>query len=89
MEERSKQAALTEAAYLRFLISQKPNDYPEIRALLKQLINETNHIGVNINQIVYNNNSRLYLQSDKERLIAYMRKLNQTVDEAVDRIGNQ
>lgn len=45
-------ANMKEAEYLRLLISQKPNDYPEIRRLLKDLINEVNHIGNNINQIV-------------------------------------
>lgn len=89
LAERSKRAALTEAAYFRFLISNKPNDYPEIRIMLKKLINEINHIGVNINQIVHNHNSGLYSETDKERLIAYMRRLNQTVDRAVDEIGNQ
>lgn len=32
---------------------QKPNDYPEIRILLRELINEVNHIGININQMVH------------------------------------
>ena len=58
-------ANMNEAEYLRLLISQKPNDYPEIRKLLKDLINEVNHIGTNINQIVHNNNSALYMKADK------------------------
>ncbi|SHM29580.1 mobilisation protein (MobC) [Anaerosporobacter mobilis DSM 15930] len=82
-------ANMKEAEYLRLLISQKPNDYPEIRRLLKDLINEVNHIGNNINQIVRNNNSALYTKADKERLIAYMKKLNVVVNEAVIMIGNQ
>ena len=51
---------MCEADYLRLLISQKPNDYPEVRELLKELINEVNRIGININQIVFNNNAGLY-----------------------------
>ena len=82
-------ANMKEAEYLRLLISQRPNDYPEIRRLLKDLINEVNHIGNNINQIVRNNNSELYTKADKERLIAYMKKLNVAVNEAVIMIGNQ
>lgn len=82
-------ANMKEAEYLRLLISQKPNDYPEIRRLLKDLINEVNHVGNNINQIVRNNNSGLYTKADKERLIAYMKKLNVAVNEAVIMIGNQ
>ena len=30
---------MNEAEYIRLLISQKPNDYPEVRKLLKELIN--------------------------------------------------
>ena len=73
--DKAKEAGLTEADYFRLLITQEPNDYPEIRGGLKSLINEINRIGVNINEIVYNNNSKLYRQSDKERLLAYMRRL--------------
>ena len=86
---RAGEAKLSEAEYLRLLISQKPNDYPEIRKLLKDLINEVNHIGVNINQVVFNNNSSFYTTQDKEHLIAYMKKLNVSVNEAVNQIGNQ
>lgn len=56
---------------------------------MKELINEVNRIGININQIVFNNNAGLYSKEDKTQLIAYMRKLNQKVDEAVVKIGNQ
>jgi len=80
-------AGMFEADYLRFLISQKPNDYPEIRVLLKQLINEVNRIGNNINQVVHNNNSELYRREEKEHLIAYMKKLNLAVKEAVGLFG--
>ena len=67
---------MNEAEYIRLLISQKPNDYPEVRKILKELINEVNRIGININQIVFNNNAGLYSKEDKTQLIAYMRKLN-------------
>ena len=85
--DKAKEAGLTEADYFRLLITQEPNDYPEIRGGLKSLINEINRIGVNINEIVYNNNSKLYSQSDKERLLAYMRRLNETMKEAVEQLG--
>lgn len=52
LEEKAKQAGMTESQYLRLMISQKPNDYPEVRQLLRDLINEVNRIGVNINQIL-------------------------------------
>ena len=78
---------MSEAEYFRLLITQKPNDYPEIRYSIKELINEVNRIGVNINEIVHNNNSELYRVADKERLVAYMRRLNETVDEVVVKLG--
>ena len=84
-----KANGMNEAEYIRLLISQKPNDYPEVRKLLKELINEINRIGININQIVFNSNAQLYSKKDKEQLVAYMKKLNQSVSEAVVKIGNQ
>ena len=88
LAEKAEMACMCEADYLRLLISQKPNDYPEIRILLKQLTNEINRIGNNINQVVYNNNSELYRREDKENLNAYMKKLNLTMKEVVERVGN-
>ena len=84
-----KAKGMNEAEYIRLLISQKPNDYPEVRKLLKELINEINRIGININQIVFNSNAQIYSKKDKEQLVAYMKKLNQSVSEAVVKIGNQ
>lgn len=89
LAEKSAEQNMNEAEYIRLLISQKPNDYPEVRKLLKELINEVNRIGININQIVFNNNAGLYSKDDKTQLVAYMRKLNQKVNEAVVKIGNQ
>lgn len=83
-----EQFGMKEAEYFRFLLSQKPNDYPEIRILMKELINEVNHIGVNINQVVRNNNSGIYSENDKQHLLAYMKKLNVTMDEVVRKLGN-
>ena len=80
LADKAQQANMTESEYLRLMISQKPNDYPEIRILLRELINEVNHIGININQIVHNHNSGIYSEADKERLVAYMRKLNTEVN---------
>lgn len=89
LKQKAEERSLSESRYLRLLISQKPNDYPEIRKLLKELINEVNAVGNNINQITRSYNSRLYLESDRELLSAYMRKLNLLVKEVVDQIGNQ
>lgn len=89
LSEKAKEAGMCEADYLRLLITQKPNDYPEIRILLKELINGINAIGNNINQITRNHNSKLYRSEDRELLTAYMKKLNLLVKEAVEQIGNQ
>lgn len=88
LAEKSETAGMCEADYLRLLISQKPNDYPEIRKLLKNFINEINHIGTNVNQIVHNHNMEFYSKEDKERLFAYLRKLNLVVKEVVAQIGD-
>lgn len=85
--KKAEEAGMSESDYFRLLITQEPNDYPEIRVGIKTLINEVNRIGVNINEIVYNNNSKLYRTADKERLIAYMRRLDETVAKAVDDFG--
>ena len=86
---KAKDASMNEAEYIRFLISQKPNDYPEIRKLLKQLINEVNRIGVNVNQIAKSSNAGICNAGDKDRLFAYMIKISKSLDEAVKKIGYQ
>ena len=63
LADKAQQANMTESEYLRLMISQKPSDYPEIRVLLRELINEVNHIGTNINQIVHNHNSGIYSEA--------------------------
>lgn len=82
------EAGLSEAEFVRLLVTQKPMDYPEIQEGVHNLVNEVNRVGVNINEVVHNNNSQLYKESDKERLIAYMRKLNELLNRAVKDIGN-
>ena len=89
LKEKAKEAGMNETEYIRFLIWQQPNDYPEIRILLGRLINEINHIGVNINQIVKRHNSGEYQEGDKVRLEAYLRKINDTLQEAVVDLGNK
>ena len=70
--KKAEEAGMTESDYFRLLITQQPSDYPEIRGGIK---------------IVFNNNSNLYLTADKERLIAYMRRLNETLAKVVDDCG--
>lgn len=89
LSEKAKAAELCEADYLRLMITQKPNDYPEIRTLLRELINEVNAVGNNINQITRNYNSKLYRTEDRELLLAYMKKMNYLMLEVTEKLGNQ
>lgn len=88
LQAKVSELGMTESEFIRLLITQRPKDYPEIRQMLNSLINEVNRIGVNINEIVHNNNSMLYSDSDKTRLLAYMNKLNEAVNKAVMDIGD-
>ena len=63
LSEKAGTAGMCEADYLRLLITQKPNDYPEIRILLKELINEVNAIGNNINQLSVKANALGFIDS--------------------------
>ena len=58
LKRQAGERGMKESEYIRLLLSQKPNDYPEIRILLKELINEVNAIGNNINQIAHNTNAK-------------------------------
>lgn len=80
---------MKESVYFRFLISQKPKDYPEIVQLLKRLINEVNYIGHNINQIAKSIHSGYLGINDEKVLIAYMKKLNAEVNKVEEIIGSQ
>ena len=88
LKRKVEELGMTESEFIRLLITQKPKDYPEIRKMLTGLIGEVNRIGVNINEIVHNNNSMLYSDSDKSRLFAYMLKLNEKLNKVVDDIGD-
>ncbi len=87
LKSRAKERGVKESEYIRLLLSQKPNDCPEVRILLKELINEVNAVGNNINQITRNHNSKLYRAEDRELLKVYMKKLNLAAREVADKVG--
>lgn len=90
LKKQAQERGMKESEYIRLLLSQKPNDYPEIRILLKELIGEVNAVGNNINQITRNYNSKLYRIEDREFLCACMKKLNIMVREVADKLdGNR
>ena len=88
LKEKATANGMSESEYIRLMISQKPNDYPEIRKLLRDTINEINHIGININQIVKNNNSAFYKKEDKMKLTAYMQRIDETLQKVVKALGS-
>ena len=89
LRRNAKEQEMSESEYLRMMVRQRPTDYPEISELLRKLINEVNHIGVNINQIVKNYNSSFYTVEDKRRLTAYMKKISMAVKEVAVALGNK
>ena len=62
---------------------------PEFIKAIYKLANEINYIGHNINQVVKNNNSGLYSEIDKARLMEYMRILNEKVEALLKENGHK
>ena len=88
LAERSKAENMNESEYIRYLLlnqSENPRS-KELELEIMRLRNEINKIGLNVNQIVKNNNSHLYRESDKINLIRYMEKINGLVEELVTMI---
>ena len=88
LRKHAKKYGMTDSDYMRFILSQKPADYQEIRLMLSGLINEINHIGNNINQIARKNNAGFYSHDDMESLRCYMRKLINATREVEKKIGS-
>lgn len=88
-EKLQKEAAkmgVTESGFLRMLLTDRPRDHPEIREELRRLNQEVNHIGVNINQIVHNHNSRLYSEEDRRRLYISMKQLKNLAGQILEKL---
>ena len=85
--ERSKAENMNESEYIRYLLlnqSENPRSR-ELELEIMRLRNEINKIGVNINQIVKNNNSHMYSDSDKIELNLLMEKISTLVKDFVSR----
>ncbi len=70
LAERSKAENMNESEYIRYLLLNQ-SEHPRSRELeleIMRLRNEINKIGLNVNQIVKNNNSHIYKDSDKMEL---------------------
>ena len=88
LARQAAEAGISEGKLIRLRIRNKPYDYEDIRILLRDMMTEMNRIGTNINQVVKNNNSGLYLPSDKDKLLAYMQRLSSSMAEVVKKLGN-
>lgn len=77
------------STYVVKMLGNNPNYDVELRRRISKLASEINYIGHNINQIVRNNNSGLYSDFDKSRLMEYMRIINEKVDLLITQSGNK
>ncbi len=75
------------SSYVRYATKLDKNMDPEFIKAIYKLANEINYIGHNINQVVKNNNSKLYSEIDKARLMEYMRILNEKVESLLKQNG--
>ena len=89
VQEQAAKVNISVAEYIRIESLRTPNRYPEIKLLIGRLINEINHVGVNINQIVKRYNSGEYQEGDKMLLVAYLEEISDTLKEAVTKLGNK
>lgn len=77
LNERSKAEKMNESEYIRYLLLNQ-SEYPRSRELeieIMRLRNEINKIGINVNQIVKNNNSHMYKEEDKMQLKKCLEKI--------------
>lgn len=89
VEADAKRNGMSVSEYMRNLTKNKPKEHPEVIKLFKQLINEINHIGTNINQIARNCNSGIYTYEDKKKMFAYLKVINMKLREVIDKYGNK
>ncbi len=90
LAERSKAENMNESEYIRYLLLNQP-EHPRSRELeleIMRLQNEINKIGLNINQIVKNNNSHLYNESDKIKLILEVEKIKDLLSMVISSFQN-
>ena len=90
LAERSKAGNMNESEYIRYLLLNQ-SEHPRSRELeleIMRLRNEINKIGVNINQIVKNNNSQLYRNDDKMILISQIAEIKNIVQILIEKLQN-
>lgn len=83
LAERSQAENMNESEYIRYLLMNQ-SEQPKSRELeleIMRLRNEINKIGVNVNQLVKNNNSHIYKESDKISLMKSMEEISILLEE--------
>ncbi len=86
LAERSKAEKMNESEYIRYLLLNQ-SEHPRSKELeleIMRLRNEINKIGVNINQIVKNNNSHIYSEDDKIKILQLMNEIRFALIEFVE-----
>lgn len=90
LKQCADKAGKSMSEHLRDLIlTQEARTNPFIRKELAALRHEINKIGVNINQIVKNNNSGLYREADKKSLEENMEAIMERMESFQEKIRNQ
>lgn len=64
-----------------------PERLKALEECLRQLKKEVNHIGVNINQIVKDHNSKFYSSAEKRKLFALMAEVSQKMEQVIEKIN--
>ena len=80
---------MNESEYIRYMLLNQ-SEHPRSRELeleIMRLQNEINKIGVNINQIVKNNNSHIYSKNDKIELRMQMEMIKDLLKELISSIS--
>lgn len=67
---------------------ERPLSNPEIKKSLKEIQYEIAKIGNNVNQIVKNNNSYLYSETDKKELKLYFQKLESNFQQCIKQLNS-
>ena len=88
LAERSKEENMNESEYIRYLLLNQ-SEHPRSRELELEIIrlrNEVNKIGLNVNQIVKNNNSHIYSESDKMELKSQVKRAADLMEHMLEKI---
>ncbi len=88
LAERSKAESMNESEYIRYLLLNQSEHQRnrELELEIMRLRNEINKIGLNINQIVKNNNSHIYSKDDKIELKSQINKVADLMECILEKI---